>query len=402
VSSRRRFGGFRVAQAVTGKSVVPCVAHILPASDVGGTEVATLRVAHAAREHGYDNVAFIFPNAGRLRELFEDGGIESLTFEPVEPSYRSPARFVANTRRLAREFRRVGARLVHCADVPSVFYVGYAARLARIPLLCHVRNRYAKMSLRDRSFLLPVQKFAFVSADTWRHFAHRVSSRRGLVLYDGIDIPDAPLPAGDGAALRTELAIPDGVPVVGMVARVAFQKDYPTLVKAAARVISAYGDVRFIVVGDCSSEATYREHHRQVLGLAESLGIRSHFIFTGFRKDVARFLNLMDIFVLSTHWEGFPLVLLEAMACAKPVVATAVDGIPELVADHETGRLFPHEDARTLADCLLDLLKSPAKARTLGRAGQDHVARDFSRATFTRNVGSLYAAMLGSEHSPAS
>ncbi|HKW94486.1 MAG TPA: glycosyltransferase [Methylomirabilota bacterium] len=385
---------------MTAKSVVPCVAHILPASDVGGTEVATIRVAHAAREHGYHNVAFILPKARRLWELFEDGGIPSLTFEPVEPSYRTPARFVANTRRLVQEFR-VGTRLVHCADVPAAFYVGYAARLARVPLLCHVRNRYAGMSLRDRRFLLPVQKFVFVSADTWRHFAYRVRPGRGLVLYDGIDLPTTAPPAGDSAALRTELAIPEGVPVIGMVARVALQKDYPTLVKAATSIIAAYGDVRFIVVGDCSSEATYREYHQQVLGLAESSGIRSHFIFTDFRKDVARFVNLMDIVVLSTHWEGFPLVLLEAMACAMPAVATAVDGIPELVTDHETGRLFPHDDARILAECLLDLLKSPAKARAMGHAGQDHVARNFSRATFTRNVGRLYGAMLDSEQSLA-
>jgi glycosyltransferase involved in cell wall biosynthesis len=103
----------------------------------------------------------------------------------------------------------------------------------------------------------------------------------------------------------------------------------------------------------------------------------------------------MDIFVLSTHWEGFPLVLLEAMAHARPVVATSVDGIPELVTDQETGRLFPHEDAAALAECLLDLLNSPAKARAMGRAGQEHVARNFSREIFTRNVGRLYAAMLG-------
>ncbi len=372
------------------------MAHILPFADVGGTEVATLRVAHAAREHGYESVAFMPPNAGRLRELFHDGGVESMTFEPVPPSYRSPSRFVVNTVLLAQEFRRVGIRLVHCADVPSAFYAGYAARLARVPLLCHVRNRYATMSRRDRSFLLPVQKFVFVSAHTWRHFALRVGPRRGLVLYDGVEVTEAAPSFGDSAALRTELGIPEGVPIVGMVARVAFQKDYPTLVKAAAHVIAAYGDVRFVVIGDCSSKATYRDYHLQIVELAESIGMRSHLIFTDFRKDVARFLNLMDIFVLSTHWEGFPLVLLEAMAHGKPVVATAVDGIPELVTDQQTGRLFAHEDARGLAECLLDLLKSPAKARAMGLAGRDHVAREFSRATFTRNVGHLYSAMLGS------
>jgi glycosyltransferase involved in cell wall biosynthesis len=319
-----------------------------------------------------------------------------VTYDPVEPSYRSPSAFVANTRRLAREFHRRSVRLVHCADVPSAFSAGYGARLARVPLLCHVRNRYAEMSLRDRSFLLPVQKFAFVSVDTWQHFAHRVSRRRGVVLYDGIDVADAAQASDeDRAALRAELGIPNGPPMVGMVARVALQKDYPTLLKAAARVIGTYGDVRFVVVGDCSSEASYREYHARVMGLAETLGVRAHFIFTDFRKDVPRFLDAMDIFVLSTHWEGFPLVLLEAMAHARPVIATTVDGIPELVTDGVTGRLFPHEDVGALAECLLGLLNSPEKARAIGRAGREHVARDFSRESFTRNVGRLYAAMIG-------
>lgn len=362
---------------------------------MGGTEIATLRLAHAAREQGYGNVVFVPPDARRVRELFGDDGIESVTFDPVEPSYRSPGAFVANTRRLARELRAKGIRLVHCADMPAAFYTGYAARLARLPLLCHVRNRYAEMSLRDRSFLLPVQKFAFVSADTWRHFAHRVSRRRGVVLYDGIEVTEAASRDEDVAALRSELGIPDGVPIVGMVARVAYQKDYPTLVKAAARVIARHGDVRFVVIGDCSSEASYRAYHLEVLRQAEASGVRSQFIFTDFRKDVPRFLDLMDVFVLSTHWEGFPLVLLEAMAHARPVVATAVDGIPELVTDRETGRLFPHQDAEALAQCLLDLLRSPAEARALGRAGREHVARHFSQETFTRNVGRLYASMLG-------
>jgi glycosyltransferase involved in cell wall biosynthesis len=359
-----------------------------------------LRVARAAREQGYQNVVFVPADARRVRDLFGDDGIESVTFDPVEPSYRSPSAFVANTRRRARELRRMGIRLVHCADMPAAFYTGYAARVARLPLVCHVRNRYAEMSVRDRSFLLPVQKFAFVSADTWRHFAHRVGRRRGLVLYDGIDVRDAAPRTEGGAALRAELGVPDGVPIVGMVARVASQKDFPTLVKAAARVVAAHGDVRFVVIGDRSSEASYRGHYLEVLQQAEASGVRAQFIFTDFRTDVPRFLDLMDIFVLSTHWEGFPLVLLEAMAHARPVVATAVDGIPELVTDQETGRLFPHEDVDVLAECLLDLLKSPARAQAMGRAGRAHVARHFSRETFTRNVGRLYAIMLGSRGVP--
>src|SRR5690606_9598600 len=98
----------------------------------------------------------------------------------------------------------------------------------------------------DRSFLLPVGRFAFVSRDTWKHFGHRVSERRGVVLYDGIELPSAARALEDRAAARREFGIPEGAPVVGMVARVAPQKDFPTLIVAAARLVDRHPDLRFL------------------------------------------------------------------------------------------------------------------------------------------------------------
>jgi glycosyltransferase involved in cell wall biosynthesis len=98
----------------------------------------------------------------------------------------------------------------------------------------------------------------------------------------------------------------------------------------------------------------------------------------------------MDIVVLSTHYEGLPLVLLEAMACGKPVVATAVDGVPEVVTHDETGLLFPHADDELLASQLLALARDPNRAARLGMRAQSFVETDFSREQFARGIVAVY------------
>ncbi|HSJ16264.1 MAG TPA: glycosyltransferase, partial [Longimicrobiales bacterium] len=125
-----------------------------------------------------------------------------------------------------------------------------------------------------------------------------------------------------------------------------------------------------------------------------SLGIREQFTFTGQRSDVKALLGTFDVFVLSTHWEGFPLVILEAMAAGLPVVATAVDGIPELVRPNDTGMLVPPADPQALAEALLLVLRDPALARRLGEAGRARVRDDFSTERFTAGVGTLYERVL--------
>jgi glycosyltransferase involved in cell wall biosynthesis len=119
------------------------------------------------------------------------------------------------------------------------------------------------------------------------------------------------------------------------------------------------------------------------------------FLFTGFRTDVARLMRAFDVFVLSTHFEGLPLVVLEAMAMGLPVVATAVNGIPEVIDRDEVGLLFPHEDSAALARHLVALLTDPARAASVGAAGREAVRERFGTEAFARNVTRLYADALG-------
>lgn len=365
------------------------IAHILPFPGVGGTELATLRLMQAAVGHGYSCVAVHRPEASAVRELFAEAGFPTISWGAPEPSLRRPQVWWKAAGELARELTRQRIGLIHAADWLGAYQCSLAAFRAKLPLLCHIRNRYETISRRDALFLRPVQRFAFVSHQTRAVFPLRLPDSRTTVLYDGIDPAPASDP-GNRAAVFAEFGLPSDTFLFGMAARVSPQKDYPTLLAAAATVIARHPHARFLIIGDRSRSEAHREHYAELIPLLTTYGLQKSVLFTDFRTDVPRLLDALDAFVLSTHWEGFPLVILEAMAHALPVVATAVDGIPEIVRDDETGLLFPHADSSTLAAQLLRLMDDPPLAARLAAAGQSLVASEFSRARFGANVNELY------------
>lgn len=352
-----------------------------------------MRLAKSVDASRFSSIAFCLRDAEPVRALVANSGMRCVTYDPPVPSYRHARSFLRSSLALAREFRRHRVDLVHCADLEAAHQVAVAGWLARLPVLCHIRNRFDDISRRDRSFLFPVAKFVFVSRDTWRRFAYSVPSHRGVVVYDGIE-EDATAAGDDaGESVRREFNIPADAPLVGMMARVAPQKDFATLARAAVRVLQVEPETRFLIAGDCTSVKN-SAHYEEVRADLQACGVDGAFIFTGLRSDVARLMSALDVFVLSTHCEGFPLVILEAMGCGKPVIATAVDGIPEIVQDGKTGLLFAHEDHESLAAQVLDLLRDRARARRLGRAGHHLVRSAFNTRQFATSMNAVYGSLL--------
>lgn len=351
----------------------------------------------AVEPYGYSGVAILLDHTEELRRFFEDSGREVVGWQAPTPSVRHVKDFLAESRALARELTRLNVSLVHCSDFKAAWHASLAGRLAGVPVICHIRNRSDALIWRDRLFVRPVNHFAFVSRDTWKGFPIHVPANRGTVIYDGINPPPS-RPADeidrDRRAIKTELGLPPSAHVIGMLARVAPQKDYDTLVRAAIRVVQAERNVRFVIAGDCSSNDVSRKHYAHVQELIRQSGLSDNFIFTGYRSDVMRLLAAFDISVLSTHFEGLPLALLESMAYAKPVVATAVDGIPEVIVDGVNGFLTAHEDADALANRLIELIQSPALAERLGQAARQTVLTDFTAEKFARSVADLYGRFL--------
>lgn len=381
-------------------STVLRVAHVLPFPGVGGTEQATLRLAEAVRTEGVESVALCLDSAPAVHDFFSRAGVETMMWHARDVAGWGRASFAYRTARLAWELRRRGIRVVHCADAFAVTQqIALAAGLASASLVCHVRNRNEELGAEQLASLPAVRRFIFVSQATWRAFAYPVELQRGTVVYDGVAVDerlaDEPARAAARAAVRHELGLSDGTPLLGMVARVEPQKDFATLARATARLARDFPGLRVLVVGGTDATPEQRHHFPEVRRMIEECGVAEHIVFTGFRPDVPRLFRAMDVSVLATHWEGLPLVLWEAMAQGTPVVATAVDGVPEAIEDGETGLLVRHADDAQLAERVAALLCDPARARALGRAGQAHAQASFSTARFAENVARVYRDATG-------
>jgi len=167
-------------------------------------------------------------------------------------------------------------------------------------------------------------------------------------------------------------------------------KGYDDLVQALALVREKFPNVKCLIVGG-ASRARYLQ---RLLQLAERLSVRDRLVVVGFQEDVVPFLHAMDVFVLPSRTEGLPITILEAMAAGKPVVATAVGGIPEVVRDGETGFLTPPGDPDRLAEAVIRLLEAPTLATAMGEAGRKRVESEFTLDGEARQTSTVYHQVL--------
>lgn len=186
--------------------------------------------------------------------------------------------------------------------------------------------------------------------------------------------------------LREELARPGG-PVVGLVGRLEPGKGGHVLLCAAVRVLAEFPDTTFVLVGGGPCRAQWES-------LAVRLGVARSVIFTGVRDDMPEIYASLDIMALPSFNEGMPMCLLEAMAAGCPVIATPVGSVDKLIRSGHTGLMVQPGDANGLAEAILLLLRSPARARALGENGRAHVAANFSPEAMAGQYSNLYQEAL--------
>jgi glycosyltransferase involved in cell wall biosynthesis len=378
--------------AVVRASPPGAIAHVLPWVNIGGTELQTLRLAQAARQLDYSNLIYLPVGATKVRALFVGESFEILEYEQVQPSYTKPAPFWKNSRRLASSFRERQVQIVHCSDILAAHFTGFAGRMAGARVVTHVRNHYPSIGRREESFLLPVERFVFVSKNTRENFGSERARKRSQILYD---VPGVVYkPVADRAAARASFGLPQHGHVFGMAARVSPQKDFPTLIQAARIVAEKLPDCSFLIAGDHQLEAPHRAHYESLLPLLEETGMRGRFFFAGFQSEMARFYGAIDTFVLSSNWEGLPTVTLEAILYGRPVVSTEVGGIAEAIQDGVSGFLTPTKSPETLARRLLEIATDPALAQRMTECAQRTLEETFGQRRFLKQVDELYSGLL--------
>jgi glycosyltransferase involved in cell wall biosynthesis len=172
------------------------------------------------------------------------------------------------------------------------------------------------------------------------------------------------------------------------VGRFSPQKNHRLLIEAFSDVLKEIPDAVLLLVGD-------GELRPEIVKLTHRLGLEKSVQFLGARKDVPELLAACDLLVLSSDWEGVPLAVLEAMAAGKPVVSTAVGGVPELVVQGETGLLVPPGNTRALTDAITWVYKNPSGASEMGEKGREIAKAKFDVKTMTSQYENLYLNLIG-------
>lgn len=294
--------------------------------------------------------------------------------------------------------RQRGVALIH-SNTSHVLDGGLVARVTGIPHVWHVREIHSTQPLIIRAFLprFIVRNAAAcitISQATREAFFGKFRDLPTVTtIYDGIEFQRFSS-AVTPAATYAEFGLNPAAPLIGMVGRIARWKGHHIFIKAAAHVHTIDPLVRFMIVGDAvtQDDIVFRE---ELKSLVQQLHLQEHIIFTGIRNDVPALLRAFTVFVLpSVQPEPLGNVVLEAMAAACPVIATAQGGPLETVLPQKTGLLIPPANVAALAEAMLSLLKSPELARDMGLAGQAHCKLHFTIERYVESVTRLYWSLL--------
>jgi glycosyltransferase involved in cell wall biosynthesis len=355
---------------------------VVDSLEVGGAERHVVDLATALHRKGY-RVEVACSVAGELSEPLEAAGV------PVWPLMGRLVKrraSVAYARGIGGLLRGRPFDLVHAHVFASAVAASIATLGKNVPLVISEHTEASWQTWLTRR----VSRWAHRRAT--RTIAVSTPIERLLIERDGVPpdrvtfIPNAVGPASD----ETPDPLPDGwqdAPLVWVVARLQPEKGVADFLRAAARVSGISPNARFLVVGDGPLR-------KELLDLAEHLGISERVRFLGYRRDSRELMELMDVLVVPSLTEGSPLIVLEAMAAGVPVVASAVGGIPDQVRHDEEGILVPPGDPDALGEALGALLRDSHCARRLGEAGRRRTENEFSHETMVRRIEGVYRAAI--------
>lgn len=365
---------------------MPRIFHLIKGLGRGGAEVLLaegLRVAARDRfEYGY---GYLLPWKAALVPSLEAQGADVVCF-----NCRNNLSIPWAAQRVASHLRRWRADLLHC-HLPIAGVVGRSAgRLTGVPVVYTEHNRMERYHPLTRRLNVLTwgwqDRVIAVSAEVARSIRSHVNGAvRTDVVLNGVDTDRFDRSLVDGSTLRRRIGIPAEAPVIGTVAVFRAQKALDDWLRAARILFDSHPDLHFLLVGD----GPLRE---EVSARVRSLGLEGVVHLPGLQEDVRPYLAAMDLFMVSSIFEGLPVALLEAMAMRCRVVATAVGGVPEVIRDGENGLLVAPRQPEALARCAAQLLTDTV--RDFGEEGRRTVVLRFSLRRMMRDLEETYLDVL--------
>ncbi len=306
--------------------------------------------------------------------------------------------------RLKKIIKTKEVQIVHSQGGRADFFARIAARISNVPIIISsmamLVEGYDVSILRkglyvsiDRLTERWVNKFTVLSEAMRRSLIerHKIPPENIVKIYNGIEIeeynPDLKELRNKKLEVRRELGLKNDVPVIGAIGRLVWQKGFEYLIRAAPEVLKKCPEARFLIVGEGSLK-------NKLILTSEKLNVADRIIFTGFRTDIKEILASIDVLAMPSLLEGLPMVLLEAMAMAKPIVATRIDGVIEVLENSKTGLLVPAKNSHALAEAIVGILNDQAKANFLGQNAREAAKEKFSVKKMVKQIELAYEKLL--------
>lgn len=358
---------------------------------LGGGQKNLLSIAEALDQTRFEVEVCSQDNGPLVEELKQ----KKIRHHPISIQKIPSLKMIKKLRNLMND---EGFDVVHTHGGVAGFYGRWAAFRSGIPVVIHTlhgihylyyRNYFFRWIyvLLERFFSRFTQTVIFVSqADIEKGRRYRLAPFEKMkVVKNGIDFDkvrtNAAIP--EEFRLKEQLGLKNDFCLLGTVARIHRQKNIPCLIKAADVLRDAIPEARIIIAGDGPMMT-------QVKNLIERFGLQERVFLLGERADAQRIMSLFDIFVLPSLWEGLPYVLMEAGALGKPVVASDIEGVREIIQNGETGLLVPKNDPQELAEAIVQLKAEPQLRFELGKKLQEKVQDEYTVSRMIKEIEAIY------------
>jgi glycosyltransferase involved in cell wall biosynthesis len=370
------------------------ILHLTSHLNAGGVSSHILSLSHALTRRGH-RVA-IASGGGSLEPQAAADGIVHWEAPLHTSAEFSPQVFRAGRQVLAR-LRAEPVDVMHAHTRVGQVVAARLSRRTGIPYVA-TWHGFFRPNLGRRLWPCTGDRTIAISEPVRRHLFEdfRVPAERVRLIWNGVDVDHfAQRPAAESLArFRAQHGLPERGPVVGGIGRLASGriKGFDLLLEAGSLLAQRRSDLTVLIAGDGPRRLFLEEKARR-------FGMEQRVRFAGTVSDVRVPLGVLDVFMFSSRWpEGFGLSLVEAMAAGRPVVATRVGVVPEIIEDGRDGLLVEPEDARALAAAVARLLDDPAAAARLGQAAQRRARERFSLERMASEVEAVYGELVNTAH----
>lgn len=350
-------------------------------SKLGGGDLSLLALLAGLPEAGW-RAHVVVPGLGQLTDIFLERGIP-FTVMPFEGMcWSAPLKSIKTTLMWLRFIVKMRPDLIHANTTSVIRTFAWAAASLGVPYISHVRlnMEQGETHWTFRHFPKP-RAFIFVSdalkQELWPEFLHYCPQSQCHVVHNAVDL-----------ACFLETPIPEGPPYrIGIVANLAPLKRHEDFLRMAAEILKVRQDVEFLIIGD---DVLGKGRREMLQALASELGVQPYVQFLGHRRDIPAILHSLHLLILTSEYESFGRVIIEGMASGRPVIATSVGGIPEIIEDGLTGRLVKVGDYQALSQAALDLLSNHKAMAAMGQQAAIAARSRFSLASHAARITEIY------------